>query len=110
MDCGAVRLPQHRAQLQGLVDDAVQKGAKVLAGGYVPAKSTRLGQGQFYPPTVLCDVTTDMRIMREEIFGPIMCITRVPGNSDDEAVRIANDCDFALSSCAFSASKVHTLT
>mmetsp|Transcript_11263 Transcript_11263/g.12742 ORF Transcript_11263/g.12742 Transcript_11263/m.12742 type:complete len:213 (+) Transcript_11263:2-640(+) len=83
------------------LDDAVAKGARVLAGGQIP--SGQLAQkGQFYPPTVLADVAEDALIAQEEIFGPIMCIFRVPNNSDDEAVRMANNCRFALSSCAFS--------
>ena len=90
VDCGALCMPQHRQHLQRLVDDAVAKGAKVLAGGKSPAvSSSALSTGQFYPPTVLADVTEDMVIMQEEIFGPIMCITRLPNGTagDEEAVR-----------------------
>ena len=63
--------------MQALVDDATGKGARVLAGGFIPGKGTRLGRGQFYPPTLLVDVTSEMRIWREEIFGPIMCVSKV---------------------------------
>jgi len=73
----------------------------VLAGGRLPGKDTI---GSFYPPTVLADVPESANIAQEEIFGPIMCIFKVVGNDDREAVRMANNCDFALSSCAFSAS------
>jgi len=68
---------------QALVDDAVKKGAKLLAGGYIPssfsknAESKRLSKGFFYPPTVLADVPEDALIVQEEIFGPIMCIIKV---------------------------------
>jgi succinate-semialdehyde dehydrogenase/glutarate-semialdehyde dehydrogenase len=68
---------------QALVDDAVKKGAKLLAGGYIPssfsknAESKRLAKGFFYPPTVLADVPEDALIVQEEIFGPIMCIIKV---------------------------------
>ena len=48
----------------------------------------------FYAPTVLADVTQDMRVMREETFGPVLSVA--PFDSDDEAVRLANDSDFAL--------------
>jgi acyl-CoA reductase-like NAD-dependent aldehyde dehydrogenase len=55
---------------------------------------SRLAEGQFYPPTVLVDVTEDMLIWREEIFGPIMCVTKVkgatPAAADDEAVRLGS--------------------
>ena len=46
--------------MQALVDDATGKGARVLAGGFIPGKGTRLSRGQFYPPTLLVDVTSDM--------------------------------------------------
>merc|ERR1712217_22457 len=82
------------------VDDAVAKGARVLTGG---RRNEHVPNGQFFEPTVLADVTEDMLIAKEETFGPILSIFRVKGNSDDEAVRIANNCDFALSSCAHSA-------
>ena len=104
VDCGAVTMgPKQIENYQKLVDDAVSKGARVMAGGYIPERSGKNKvQGTFYPPTVLVDVPEDADIAQEEIFGPIMCIFKVTGNSDDEAVRMANNCDFALSSCAFS--------
>jgi len=98
IDAGASCMPQAAEMYQSLVDEAVQKGARVLAGGEVPKDRT----GQFYPPTVLCDVTPDMLIAKEEIFGPIMCIFRVA--NDDEAIHIANDSAFGLSGCAHSGS------
>ena len=54
---------------------------------------------QFYPPTVLVGVTHEMRIMREEVFGPVLAIVKI--HSDDEAVALANDCDFGLGSNVF---------
>lgn len=58
-----------------MVDEAVSKGAKVLAGGkQMPITTTG---GSFYPPTVLADVTTDMAIALDEVFGPIMSIMKV---------------------------------
>ena len=106
VDCGAICMgPRQIQKYQHLVDDAVKKGAKVLSGGYIPTDpADPLSKGSFYPPTVLADVSEDAEIAQEEIFGPIMCIFKVKGNSDDEAVRMANNCDFALSSCAFSGS------
>ena len=55
--------------------------------------------GQFYPPTVIVDVTHDMRIMKEEVFGPVLAVVKIA--SDEEAVRLANDCDFGLGSNVF---------
>lgn len=105
VDCGAICMgPRQMQHYQKLVDDAVSKGARVLAGGYIPEGQDPLAKGSFYPPTVLADVPESAIIAQEEIFGPIMCIFKVKGNSDAEAIRMANNCDFALSSCAFSGS------
>jgi acyl-CoA reductase-like NAD-dependent aldehyde dehydrogenase len=77
-----------------LVDDAVANGATLLCGG--PAKVEGFPKGKFFAPTVLGDVTHEMRIMREEVFGPVLPVIRV--GSDDEAVKLANDSDFGLGS------------
>ena len=58
--------------------------------------------GQFYAPTILTGVAPGMRIWWEEVFGPVMAIVKV--GSDDEAVRLANDCPFGLGSAVFSRS------
>lgn len=104
VDCGAICMgPKQMLHYQRLVDDAVLRGARLLAGGFIPPADHPLARGSFYPPTILAGVPEDALIAQEEIFGPIMAIFKVAGNSDDEAVRMANNCDFALSSCAFSA-------
>ena len=72
------------------VNDAVSHGARLLLGG---KRLTELGPN-FYAPTLLADVTQDMRLMREETFGPVLPVA--PFDSDDEAVRLANDSDFGL--------------
>src|SRR5207302_6436943 len=72
------------------VEDANAQGARVLAGG---ERLPELGRN-FYRPTVLADVTHDMRIMREETFGPVLPI--MPFDTDDEAVRLANDSEYGL--------------
>lgn len=78
VDCGAICMgPRQMLHYQKLVDDAVIKGAKVLAGGFIPPRDSTLGQGSFYPPTVLVDVPEDAFIAQEEIFGPIMAIFKV---------------------------------
>lgn len=83
----------HERQLQiveSQVDDALQRGARLLAGG------TRLAElgPNFYAPTLLADVTHDMRLMREETFGPVLPVA--PFDTEEEAVRLANDSDFGL--------------
>jgi acyl-CoA reductase-like NAD-dependent aldehyde dehydrogenase len=72
------------------VEDARAHGARVLAGG---ARFPELGKN-FYRPTVLADVTHDMRIMREETFGPVLPVMAF--HDDDEAVRMANDSEYGL--------------
>ncbi|MCS5734469.1 aldehyde dehydrogenase AldH [Herbiconiux daphne] len=88
---GPLATERGRRDVQELVDDAVGKGATVLAGGEVPDAA-----GWFYPATVLAGVTPDMRIYREECFGPVACLYRVADL--DEAIERSNDSDFGLSS------------
>jgi succinate-semialdehyde dehydrogenase/glutarate-semialdehyde dehydrogenase len=76
-----------------LVDDAVAAGAEKVCGGPVPSPPGLEG-GVFYAPTVLTGVNHRMRIMREEIFGPVLPIIVV--DSEDEAVALANDSEFGL--------------
>jgi acyl-CoA reductase-like NAD-dependent aldehyde dehydrogenase len=83
----------HERQLRNVeahVEDARLHGARVLTGG---EWRSELGPN-FYAPTVLTDVTHEMRIMREETFGPVLPI--MPFDTDDEAVRLANDSDYGL--------------
>ncbi|MGR0320872.1 NAD-dependent succinate-semialdehyde dehydrogenase [Agromyces sp. ZXT2-3] len=82
------------ASTHELVTDAVSKGAKVLAGG-----SAIDGAGSFYAPTVLGDVSADARLLREEIFGPVLGITTFA--DEDEAVRLANATEYGLISYVF---------
>ncbi|HVE68786.1 MAG TPA: aldehyde dehydrogenase family protein [Solirubrobacteraceae bacterium] len=74
-----------------LVDDAVENGATLECGGPVEVPGL---DGDFYAPAVLTGVTHDMRIMREEIFGPVLPVMVV--ESEDEAVALANDSEFGL--------------
>jgi acyl-CoA reductase-like NAD-dependent aldehyde dehydrogenase len=75
-----------------LVDDAVANGATLHCGG--PTQVDRLPSETFYAPAVLTGVTPGMRIMREEIFGPVVPIVTV--DSEEEAIRLANDSPFGL--------------
>ena len=74
-----------------LVEDAVSAGAEQLCGG--PADVAGFS-GKFFAPTVLSGVTHEMRIMQEEVFGPVLPIMVV--DSEEEAVALANDSDFGL--------------
>jgi acyl-CoA reductase-like NAD-dependent aldehyde dehydrogenase len=98
-DVGAMTMPRQLEIIERQVQDAVAKGARVLAGG---RRNPSL-RGQFWEPTVLVDVTHDMAIAREETFGPVMTIVRV--RDEDEAIRLANDCAYGLGSSLFTKSR-----
>ena len=83
------------AKVEELVDDALAHGAKALSGG----AAHELG-GTYYEPTILTDVTPDMRIANEEIFGPVAPLFRF--ESEEDAVRIANDTPFGLAGYFYS--------
>ena len=83
----------HERQLRNVevqVEDAIARGARVLTGG---SRMTSLGPN-FYAPTVLADVSPEMKVMREETFGPALPIA--PFENDEDAIRMANDSDFGL--------------
>ncbi|MFJ8649518.1 NADP-dependent succinic semialdehyde dehydrogenase [Streptomyces sp. NPDC093546] len=93
-DVGPLASEAGRDGLAELVDDAVRAGATVLCGGRRPEGLA--DRGWYYAPTVLTDITPDMRIHQEETFGPVATLYRVADL--DEAVRLANDTYFGLSS------------
>ncbi|MFF3265039.1 NADP-dependent succinic semialdehyde dehydrogenase [Streptomyces sp. NPDC002932] len=96
-DVGPLSSEQGRTDLEELVDDAVRRGAVALCGGGRPeGLGGGLENGWFYAPTVLTGITPAMRIHREETFGPVATLYRV--DSLDEAVELANDTPFGLSS------------
>jgi len=86
---------QALAKVEEHVADALAKGAKLLAGG----KAHALG-GNFYEPTVLAEVSGDMKIMREETFGPVAPVIRF--KTDEEAIAAANNTEFGLASYFYS--------
>ena len=101
IDMGAMTMGERATRdIQLLVDDAVEHGAVLLAGGKAASVN---GKGTYYEPTVLCGVTPDMRIAREEVFGPVMSIFEW----DDDTVLCGtvNKCPFGLGSSVFSADR-----
>ncbi len=93
-EVGPLATASGRDDLAELVDDAVAKGAEVLTGGSAPDRD-----GYFYSPTVLAGITDDMRIVMEEAFGPVATLYRVADK--EEALRIANQTTFGLSSAVW---------
>ncbi|MGW1230085.1 NADP-dependent succinic semialdehyde dehydrogenase [Streptomyces sp. NPDC002530] len=96
-DVGPLSSRQGRDDLAELVDDALRRGARALCGGGAPeGLAGGLENGWFYAPTVLTGITPAMRVHREETFGPVATLYRA--ESLDEALEIANDTPFGLSS------------
>ena len=90
---GPVISKKQMERVKGYIDLGVQEGATLLAGGRLrPDK----GAGWFVEPTCFVDVKNDMRIAREEIFGPVLVV--IPYEDEEDAIRIANDSDYGLSS------------
>ncbi|MFF7470870.1 aldehyde dehydrogenase family protein [Streptomyces sp. NPDC008092] len=87
---GPLITAEHRARVESYVELGRKEGATVLAGGERPAPE----RGFYVAPTVLADCTNDMRVAREEIFGPVVSV--VPFDDEEEGVALANDSDYGL--------------
>jgi len=81
-------------KIQDLIQKGMDEGARLVAGGLGRPEGTN--RGYFVRPTVFADVTNDMTIAREEIFGPVLSIMAFEDEDEDEAVRIANDTPYGL--------------
>jgi acyl-CoA reductase-like NAD-dependent aldehyde dehydrogenase len=122
VDVGAITYPQQIDTISEHVADAVQKGARLLAGGHAHVGATagdgpaadggaaasngpaagaqaRANGGRFYEPTVLADVNHSMKVMTEETFGPVLPIMKV--RDAEEALRLANDTPYGLGASLF---------
>ncbi len=91
-EIGPMVSAEQHALVRELVEDAVNQGATLHCGG--PVEPSGAPDGDYYAPAVLTGVTHDMRIMREEIFGPVVPVVTV--DSEDEAIGLANDSEFGL--------------
>tara|TARA_B100000768_G_scaffold64341_1_gene62057 strand:+ start:896 stop:2305 length:1410 start_codon:yes stop_codon:yes gene_type:complete len=94
---GPVSSAQQLQEVDGFVTRAIAEGAKISAGGR--RLETELG-GYFYTPTILSNVSCDMEVARKEVFGPVLSV--IAYDTVNEALNIANDTDFGLSSCLYS--------
>lgn len=92
---GPLATANGQRDIADLVEDAKAKGARVLLGGELPD-----GPGFFYPPTIIDSITPDMRITMEEAFGPLASVYRIA--SREEAIAVANQTTFGLSSAIWS--------
>jgi aldehyde dehydrogenase (NAD+) len=106
---GAIMGPQvnarQRERVLAYIEKGKTEGARLLLGGGRPA---HLEKGYYVEPTVFVDVTNDMTIAREEIFGPVLAV--IAYDDEEDAIRIANDSDFGLSGSVWSASEERGLS
>lgn len=105
-DIGPVVSAAQYEKIQSLIVKGIEEGAIVAAGG--PGKPSGLENGYYVHPTVFRDVHNRMAIAREEIFGPVLCM--IPYGSLDEAVQIANDTDYGLSSYVWAGDRDEAMT
>lgn len=98
---GAITMPRQVEVIREHLEDAVAKGASVRLGGVQAIR------GNFVEPTVLTEVTADMKVLREETFGPVLPIVRV--GSTEEAIELANSTSYGLGSAIFGKARVREL-
>ncbi len=106
VDLGAIVSPLQLEQIESMVQEAVRQGARLLTGG----KRAHADRGQFFEPTILADVTPEMRIAQEETFGPVMLLMRV--KDEEDALRVANGTPYGLGAtvCSKSAARCRRMS
>jgi len=92
---GAMNTQEHFEKVMSYIDIGKEEGASIVLGG----KSLEIGDGIYIEPTIFDGVRRDMRIGREEIFGPVLSVIEV--NSPSEAISIANDTEYGLQASLF---------
>lgn len=98
IDMGAMVSGNRFEQLEELVQDAVSKGARLLAGGSRYSHH-KYPEGHYFQPTLLVDVTTEMKIANNEVFGPILVMMKA--NNTDHCIELANSAEFGLGGSVF---------
>jgi betaine-aldehyde dehydrogenase len=93
-EMGPLITKTHRKQVCSYIDLGIEEKATLAVGGKIP-KEEKLNNGAYLNPALFTEVNNKMRIAREEIFGPVLCV--IPFESDEEAVKIANDSTYGLS-------------
>ncbi|WP_179352711.1 aldehyde dehydrogenase [Winogradskyella vidalii] len=96
-DMSAIVSKNQLDNIAEMVEYAKKEGAEVLLGGH---KSTQFDKGYFYQPTLLTNVRQDMQIIQEEVFGPVLPVMKF--STLDEAIALANDSEYGLTSSIFS--------
>lgn len=93
---GPVINKKERTRIIGLIDQASNAGANVVLGGKIPADKP---EGYYLEPTILADVTLDMDVAKNEIFGPVLPV--IPFSDEDDIIALANDCEYGLSAYVY---------
>ena len=99
-EAGALISADHRDKVERYVQGAIDEGARLVAGGRRP-EEPQLQDGYYYRPTVFADVDRGMRIIREEVFGPVLTIERF--STEDEAIELGNDTTYGLAGAVWTA-------
>ena len=96
---GPVISTAHREKIENYMEIAKQEGATIAIGGKRPERED-LQDGLFFEPTVITDCDTSMRIVQEEVFGPVVTVEGF--EDEEEAIRLANDSIYGLAGAVFS--------
>ena len=91
--CGPLVSKRQQESVSGYISTGIDEGATLVAGG--EGMPDGLDEGFYVRPTVFADVTPEMTVFREEIFGPVLCITTY--SNEEEAIELANDSEYGLS-------------
>jgi len=96
-DFGPLISEKHRISVMAHIRKGVEQGATLACGGKIPGGEDLPSGGYYFEPTIFTEVTPDMTIVREEIFGPVLTVMRF--GTEEEALRIANDTEYGLAAC-----------
>lgn len=102
-DIGSLVAKRQLELLESQVKDAIEKGAQIVTGGRRPVSL----KGAYYLPTILTNITKDMRVWQEEVFGPVLSV--ISFKTEEEAIRLANDTNYGLGGEVYSKDKMRAL-